>query len=336
MTGRLRHWITEARRRRADKAFILMYHRVAAEDCDPWDLCVSPERFEDQLRCLARDYRVVALTELLAEHLNRRLSDGTVAITFDDGYADNLHAAAPLLVRHGLPATFFVTSGAIGSPREFWWDRLEKCLLVAGPLPDRLQIPVAGSEKSWDLGAARAGFDRSVRGARPWEADPTTRLGFFYEIWKYLRGLDELLREEALTAVERWSGAGDETRPTHRILSPVEVRELADLPGMTIGAHSVSHATLSACNPSAQRLEIRRSKDDLERLLGRRVPMFAYPFGDFGPETPGMVRETGYDGACIADPGAVWTDTDPFQLPRVAVLDWDAAEFGRQIAHARQ
>ena len=143
-------------------------------------------------------------------------------------------------------------------------------------------------------------------------------------------------REEALAAIEQWSGAGHETRPAHRILSAEEVRELADLPGMTIGAHSVSHATLSACDPSVQGLEIRRSKDDLERLLGRRVPMFAYPFGDFGPETPGMVREAGFDGACIADPGAVWTDTDPFQLPRVAVLDWDAAELGRQIAHAQQ
>ncbi len=336
MTGRLRHWITEIRRRRAAKACILMYHRVAAEECDPWDLCVSPQRFEDQLRSLARDYRVVALTELLAEHLSQRLSDGTVAITFDDGYADNLQAAAPLLVRNGLPATFFVTSGAIGSQREFWWDRLERCLLVAGQLPDRLQISAAGSEQSWDLGSAKVGFDPSVRGAKPWEADPTTRLGFFYEIWKYLRGLDEVAREQALAAVEQWSGTGHQTRPTHRILSAEEVRELAGLPGMTIGAHSVSHATLSACDASVQRLEIRRSKEDLQHLLGRRVPMFAYPFGDFGPETPGMVREAGFDGACIADPGAVWVDTDPFQLPRVAVLDWDAAEFARQLSRARQ
>ena len=336
MKALLKRWIREARRRRAAKAVVLMYHRVATATSDPWDLCVSPGRFEAQLRLLAREYRVVPLAQLLAEHLDGRLCDRTLAITFDDGYADNLHAAARTLVRVGLPATFFITSGAVGSPTEFWWDRLERCLLGAAPLPERLELSGAGLEKGWDLRAARLSHDPGARGAKPWEADSETRLGFFYAVWSYLRGFAPEPREQALGAIEEWSGTPPETRPTHRILAADEVRELADLPGMAIGAHSVTHPALSSCDVSSQRLEIRRSKEDLERLIGRPVTIFAYPFGDFAPETLGFVREAGFAGACIADPGAVWSDTHPYQLPRVAALDWEAAELGRELAIARR
>jgi peptidoglycan/xylan/chitin deacetylase (PgdA/CDA1 family) len=335
--GRVRQWLTEMRRRRSAKAFILMYHRVATPDGDPWNLCVSPDRFEEQLRYLSGRHRVVALTQLLAEHRSRRLSDGTVAITFDDGYADNLHAAAPRLVRHGIPATFFITSGTVGSRDEFWWDRLERCLLAAAPLPGTLQISVAGAERRWDLGPAASDCVRPEgRRTNPWEASADSRLGFFYDVWKYLRALDDRHREEALAAIERWTASDRATRPTHRILTAEEVRELAALPGISVGAHSVSHAPLSARSPALQSTEIRQSREDLERLLGRTVEVFAYPFGDYAPETPGLVREAGYQAACIADPGAVWADVDPYLLPRLAVQDWDTTELDSALAVARR
>jgi peptidoglycan/xylan/chitin deacetylase (PgdA/CDA1 family) len=70
-----------------------MYHRVAACEVDPWNLCVSPQRFEEHLQALKGSYAIVSLRELAGT----ASPQGAVAITFDDGYADNLLAAAPLL-----------------------------------------------------------------------------------------------------------------------------------------------------------------------------------------------------------------------------------------------
>jgi peptidoglycan/xylan/chitin deacetylase (PgdA/CDA1 family) len=64
----------------------------------------------------------VPLSEQLDE-LGRKRCGGTLSITFDDGYRDNFDNAAPILERLGLPATFFVATGFIGTDEVAWWDR---------------------------------------------------------------------------------------------------------------------------------------------------------------------------------------------------------------------
>jgi peptidoglycan/xylan/chitin deacetylase (PgdA/CDA1 family) len=81
-----------------------MYHRVASVRPDPWSLCVSPEHFVEHLDVLQK-YQRVRLDQLSPGgwSIQPQLS---VAITFDDGYADNLHEAALLLRRYDTPATY--------------------------------------------------------------------------------------------------------------------------------------------------------------------------------------------------------------------------------------
>jgi len=118
----LRALANRVRARVASRGLILGYHRVAETDWDPFGLCVRPDRFDAQLRVLRARANPIGL-----ERLVRGLSEGelppcAVALTFDDGYLDNLRAALPLLERHGVPATFFVVSGARGATP--WWDEL--------------------------------------------------------------------------------------------------------------------------------------------------------------------------------------------------------------------
>lgn len=96
------------------RAAVLLYHRVADTDGDPLGLTVAPAHFAEQLDALGD--RLTTLDAIVAgDH-----PDGAVAVTFDDGYADNLTHAAPAL--DGRPATLFVTTGWIGGDRPFWWD----------------------------------------------------------------------------------------------------------------------------------------------------------------------------------------------------------------------
>ncbi len=101
-------------------ALILGYHRVADVAHDPHLMCVSPQHFAAQLEALRRFAHTVSLQELVLGLQNGALPRRAVALTFDDGYADVLYHAWPLLERYEIPATVFVVSGCLG--REFWWD----------------------------------------------------------------------------------------------------------------------------------------------------------------------------------------------------------------------
>jgi peptidoglycan/xylan/chitin deacetylase (PgdA/CDA1 family) len=101
-------------RRRKGAPAILMYHRVAAVQQDPWDLAVSPDTFEQQLAYLKRNNTTMALDKLVQGLRGGKLPDNAVAITFDDGYRDNLVQAKPLLAHYGLPATLFLATGLVG------------------------------------------------------------------------------------------------------------------------------------------------------------------------------------------------------------------------------
>jgi peptidoglycan/xylan/chitin deacetylase (PgdA/CDA1 family) len=104
------------------KMVIIAFHRVndaIAED----PLTYSSERFEKFCEFFKAHFRVVSLSEQVAGCNAGKDMGGTLSITLDDGYRDNFEVAAPILRKHGLPATFFVTTGFIGTDTVAFWDR---------------------------------------------------------------------------------------------------------------------------------------------------------------------------------------------------------------------
>ena len=146
--------LTHAGRSSDSKAVILMYHRVIEGCSDPWGIGVSPEKFAQQLEVLRRHTQVIRLQELVDAVDAGAISQTSVVVTFDDGYADNLVNAKPLLERYGIPATIFLTTGYLNGKREFWWDELDRLLLQPGTLPVTLRLNVNGCMQEWDLGDA--------------------------------------------------------------------------------------------------------------------------------------------------------------------------------------
>jgi peptidoglycan/xylan/chitin deacetylase (PgdA/CDA1 family) len=326
-------------RRSAARGVVLMYHRVADLPSDPWALSVSPHHFAEQMETLRSAFCPLPLRELVRRLDGRELPARAVTVTFDDGYADNLFNATPILERHEVPATVFLSAGYIGSMGEFWWDELDRLLLQPGTLPGVLQLQIEGCEYEWLLGEDAEYSAEQANRDRAWTAwgqpDPTTRHTLYRTVWELMQPLDGDQRAMLLDDLRSWAAASIDGRPSHVILSWDEARRLACNGLIEIGGHTQTHALLRALPAPAQLEEIRGGRETLEAQLERLVDSFAYPFGrevDYTAETVALVRESGFTRACSNFPGLVQADTDRFQMPRLHVRDWDGDAFARQLA----
>lgn len=294
------------------RAVVLLYHRVAEPASDPWELAVTPSQFDEHLELLTRAGRVESLAQLAQEIDAGALTGLTFAITFDDGYADNLHAARPLLEAHETPATVFVTTGCLGG-RPFWWDELAAMMLEGDGLPDRIELELDGQSHAWscaELGA-RAAYEA---------------------VWAELQPLPDEARRRALAAVREQVGAV--VSDDGRSLTTGELAELARDGLVEVGAHTETHPLLaSLADPDAER-EIVGSKARLEDLLDRPVQSFSYPFGGpahYGAREVEIVRRAGFELACSAVPGVARAGADRFELARVPVGNWDGDALTRAL-----
>jgi len=336
--GKVR-WAAERFRARFQPgALILLYHRIAEIAPDPQLLAVTPQHFAEHLKILKR--RCVPMT---LGDLTRAVGDGSVprravAVTFDDGYADNLYQAKPLLDREQVPATVFVTTGVLGGDRETWWDELERIFLYPGSLPGTLRLTFQGKAVVFELAQDAHYADARWHAHRAWNVqwrvDPSGRHRIYRTLCGFLRVLDEEARKGFLEKLLEWSGVETKARPSHRMLTVDELLGLVDGGGIEAGAHTVTHPVLSSLAAINQQREIRDSKRSLEELLGRRVTRFAYPYGsrsDYTAETVRLVAGEGYESACGNFPGFVWRGNDCWQLPRVLIRDWDGESFERKL-----
>ncbi|MDN2671978.1 polysaccharide deacetylase family protein [Janthinobacterium sp. SUN026] len=280
---------------------ILIYHRVLARPDPLFPGEVDAALFQRQLRLLKRFYTPLPLGDAV-----RRLQDGSLppraaCITFDDGYADNAQVALPLLLRHGLHATFFIATGYLDGG-QMWNDTVIDAVR---------QAPGA----VLDLRAQELGtFPVATLAQR--QAAVATLLG-------RLKYLPFAQRQRLAMQIRRQAGA---RASAPAMLSTAQLRQLHGA-GMTLGGHTASHPILSTLAERAAQLDIANGKRQLESLVQAPVTLFAYPNGkagrDYGAPHVAMVKRLGFQAAVATDwgvarPGA---DLDLLQLPRFT--PWD-------------
>lgn len=313
------------------QALILMYHRVTNLSNDPYLLAVTPEHFAEHMEVVRKFYFPIGLEQLAQAVRDGKIPKRAVVVTFDDGYADNLYNAKPILERYEIPATVFVTTGHIGNQSEFWWDELDRLLLQPGTLPVLCELPLNGRTLPWQLDEAAVYTTSDYERHRGWhierEDDPTLRHRVHRSIYELLHDAAEPNQQQLLDELRAWAGADSAGRDTHRTLSHAELIELASGGLIEIGAHTISHPLLSNLSPSEQCKEIRDSKGFLEQMLGRPIVSFAYPHGSYTRQTIDSVREAGFSTACSSDTDVIRRDSDTLRLPRVSMRNWDEASF---------
>ena len=318
---------------------ILLYHRVAAPATDPQLLAVTPERFADQMAHLSRHFEVVSLHELVSRMPNGGTGSRLAAVTFDDGYADNLSHAKPILDSCKVPATVFVATAALATGSAFWWDELEQLLLHPSLLPSSLKLEIDGRVFEWDLGPDAEYTNADFAAHRTWNVlrcdDPTERHRLYRALCRLFKPLTEETRQRALCDLRAWASVSHDRSPSPRMLTREDVRRLGEVPGVEVGAHTASHQVLANLPLNAQRKEIASSKECLEAIMGRPVRTFAYPYGtraDYTKDTAVLVNEEGFALACSNFPEAVTSTSDIYQLPRFVVRDWTEEQFASMLA----
>jgi peptidoglycan/xylan/chitin deacetylase (PgdA/CDA1 family) len=282
---------------------ILRYHAVCARDAGYAEpgICVTPAAFAAHVAYLASNYRVLPLPEA-ADTLRRGLSlpQNAVAITFDDGYADNLHAAE-VLARHGLSATFYLTAGCLAGGEPFWPSVLRS--LLAGIDGPELFVTVPGVDLRLPVASKAEKRAAVAKLTKTFKAHPVP---VREAIRKRLRELST--NTSAASPMLTW----DEVRRMHAL-------------GMTIGSHTMTHPNLPNAGPERARAEIFESKARLEAEIGAPVTMFSYPNGGaeryMTREVASLVREAGYAAATTSRNAFATPSSDLFALERVQVSE---------------
>jgi peptidoglycan/xylan/chitin deacetylase (PgdA/CDA1 family) len=283
---------------------ILRYHAVCGPEgygyADP-HLCVSPSGFEQHVAYLTEHYKVLPLPEIVSRMREERpLPANTVALTFDDGYADNL-AAARTLSQYGASGTFYMTARCIGGDEPFWPSEIR--YLVAA-IPDGvLTLHVPGSQI--DLPCST----------------PAERARALTCITHLLKAHPIPVRDSIR---EQLRLQANHVQIPTIMLSWDEVNEMAKL-GMTIGAHTMTHANLPSAGIVDATAEITGSKRLLERNAGREITMFSYPNGGaesyFTPELEKVVAQAGFAAATTSRNGFAIPGCNLYAIKRVQVAE---------------
>lgn len=288
---------------------VLCYHRVTDQTDDLFNCCVTPKHFAEHLEVLRGLDVVHPFTRLLDAHQPHKWPGRRTAIvTFDDGYADNIFNAAPLLAQHCMPAVFYIFTGWMTPPSEAWWDRLQNAIFNAATLPPILHLP---------------GIDEEIA--------TSNRTTLFHSIYLLLRNRGVKAREEILARLEA-SPRNMQVRLTHRPMNPDELRQLAAQPGIHIGAHTVSHSYLPSLTPADQQFEIAASREWLECELGRPIKDFSYPHGGIDAGARAAAAAAGMETGVTCEERATRAGNDPLSIPRFMVHDWDGDEFAKRVA----
>ena len=291
-------------------ALILGYHRIANVARDVYEVCVTPDHFSEHMEMVNKYAHPISLAEL-AQYLKAGSPPPkSVAVTFDDGYVDNLYNAKPILEKYAVPATVFVCTGYAG--KEFWWDELERLVMSSEVDLGVLRLQVRESQFVWN----------QLNGSH----DAEVRRKFCQALYNFLLRLDIEEQDQAMHTIRNWSRVSSQGAKA-RALNCDELLQLADGGLIELGAHTQHHPMLPELSLERQTEEIVSSKQDLERWLGRQVDGFAYPNGRADENAKRIVREAGFAFACTSSHDVIRRGSDLHELTRFWQRDIDGDRF---------
>ena len=289
---------------------ILMYHQVldaehSGEDHLPSGMATLENTFDKQMAYLRHHCNVISLDELagcLRDH--KSLPARSVVITFDDGWRDNYIFAFPILKKHDLPATIFLSSDYIGTSKMFWFHLVNF-------------IRRAGALTSQKMAEILNGFEQISPEEKRAIVESLTCADAFIE---ELKRIKPHIRERIIVEMIKESDSQIGQLGKRRwILDWDEVGEMRES-RISFGSHARSHRILTHLDLDDIKNELTESKKAIEEKTKKPASHFTYPNGDYNSPIKELVRETGYLCACTAErTGDRRDEIDLFALPRMGI-----------------
>lgn len=304
------HWPLQAvlRLQAQPRLSVLIFHRVLTQHDPLRPNEPTAHEFEQRMRWVRDNFNVLPLDEAARALQAGTLPRRALAITFDDGYADNFLCAAPILQRLGLHATFFIATAF-----------LDGGLMFNDAVIESLRQAPDGALDLAELGR----FDLSRLEQRRAAIDAV------------LSAVKVLPPDERARRVERIAQSAQAQLPRDLMMTNAQVAALHAM-GMGIGAHTHTHPILTRIALSAARQEMIQGRDRLRDITGAPITTFAYPNGrpqrDYGPEHVALARELGFTCAVSTARGAARAGADLFQLPRFTPWDRNDFRYGLRMA----
>jgi peptidoglycan/xylan/chitin deacetylase (PgdA/CDA1 family) len=295
---------------------VLLYHRVTQLKTDPQQLSVTPTNFNTQLEYLKSNYHLLTIKEFQYHLENKKkFPKKSVLITFDDGYADNYLEALPILEKHNIQGLFYIATGTLNTDVEFWWDAVERIVLLSDNQTAVEKYVLNGIEYNLS------------------NLDKTKRFELYERLLPALRVMNSSLREEKIDELGRifFSSQG---RVSHRSMTFEDLKKMDLSKSAVIGAHTHLHPSLAALTYEEQLKEIQTSKNILEEHLNKKITHFSYPFGtikDFNADTLEIMKKLNFELVAANIPYLVHKNTDRYSFTRFLVRDWNSEEFEKQM-----
>src|SRR5262245_35577513 len=287
---------------------ILYYHRVNDAQ-DPFFDAVPVKVFARQMEVLHEFFNVLPLEELVEAAAKNDVPPNSVAITFDDGYSDNYENAFPILKQFSLPATIFLATGPLDSNNLLWHDKVFESFRQT----DAQSITLKGNQYPlMTLSQKRVAL---------------------HAVLKDLRMHNTRDRNDLIQELTNKLGMTDQCCSGVMKLSWSDVEEMAKHQ-ITFGAHTVTHPILTQIDLAEVENEIMICKNAIENRLMSPVRLFAYPNGnynDFNETTKVILKESGFLCAVTTLWGTNSICTDPFELRRVGIWEFDAIIFAMKL-----
>lgn len=278
-----------------DSVSVFLFHRI----CNDESMGVTLPVFEGVIKNILNIYNVISIDaacEYLLYEKSRDVKKRYAVITFDDGYLDNYTRALPVLKKYELPATLFACTGFIDSGYSNW-ELLDAALLRR-------------KESVLDLSCFGLGLHSFLTDIE--------RRATVAQVHKLLKVMPQKDMESLMARIVEDSPAGSARERS--MMNWDELRDFAGTPGMTIGAHTVTHPNLVRISESALREELNLSKKVLEDRLAVPIRHFAYPSGIASASVERAVHEAGFVSASLVEDGINRKGCDLFKLLRRSVI----------------
>lgn len=291
---------------------ILMMHGVMdfekSREWVPLRTPLSSRYLEAALKVLSKYFQFVSLDEAVGMISGRKpMKPHRMALTFDDGYRNQVKYAVPILRKFKIPATIFVVSENTHARRPFWFDRLDFALQQCEIDGMQLSLGKATiqfqSRTRAELKRSYAQLRRAAKMQNFTDGHMTEQLEQFAERLeeKSSRRLADFFESDDWTALLTWE----------------EIRKAALDKDITFGSHSVNHRRLGMTDPTEVRYQIEESKKAIERHTGLGCEYFCYPSGSFSWKSAEMVSKFGYRAAVTTLPGSNRKGSNLFTLKRL-------------------